>query len=261
MKTGNFNIFSRVVPPVVVLLAIVIILEAYVRLAQVPRYLMAPPSAIARALFTEAGQLLPALGWTALDAVAGFFASALVGVLLAVLLSTSRLIRAAIYPYTIFFQTVPIIAIAPMLVIWLGFGPWPVGVCAFVVSVFPVIVNTLAGLLSTDPMLADLFRLYGASPAATMWKLRLPSALPSIFSGLRVAAGLSVIGTVVAEFSVGFSVGQVGLGTIIVANSTTSHLDVAFAAILVVSLLGLAMFGAVNLAAHVFLRRWHSSEG
>ena len=232
-------------------------MEAYVRLAHVPKYLMEPPSAIAGAMISDGSELFSALGWTTLAAVAGFAASVMVGVLLAILLSVSRLIRAAIYPYTIFFQTVPIIAIAPLLVIWVGFGLWPVMVCAFIVSVFPVIVNTLTGLLSTDPMLADTFRLYGASPLATMWKLRLPSALPNIFTGLRVAAGLAVIGTVVAEFIVGQSVEKKGLGVLIVSKD---HLDIVFAAVVLASLLGLAMFAAVNLAGRVLLRRWHPSE-
>ena len=200
-----------------------------------------------------------ALGWTSLAAVGGFIASGVVGVLLAVMLSASPMIRRAIYPYTVFFQTVPIVAIAPMLIFWLGFGLEPVAVCAFIVSVFPVIANTLAGLLSTDAALTDLFRLYGAGGISMMWKLRLPSALPNIFTGLRIAAGLAVIGTVVAEFLVGQMIGKVGLGVLVVDGIHNSHLDIAFAAVLLASLLGLAMFAAVNWAGYMALRRWHTS--
>jgi NitT/TauT family transport system permease protein len=169
-------------------------------------------------------------------------------------------VRRAVYPYTLFFQTVPIIAIAPLLVLWFGAGLSSVAVSAFIVSVFPVIANTLSGLLSTDPALVDLFRLYGARRGATLWKLRFPSALPSLFDGLRVAAGLAVIGTVVSEFLVGNLVDGEGLGVKIVAAKNVGRTDRLFAAVLLASLLGLAMFSGVNLASRLALRRWHASE-
>src|SRR5262249_10503561 len=140
---------------------------------------------------------------TARVALIGFAASVIVGVTLAVLFSSARLIERAFYPYTIFFQTVPIVAIAPLLIMWYDAGDTSVTICAFVVSVFPVIANALTGLLSVDPALRDLFRLYGAGKLATLWKLKLPSALPNIFTGMRIAAGLAVIGTIVGEFLTG----------------------------------------------------------
>lgn len=251
---------ARLAPAVVVFVVIARGLEVYLRAAHVPRYMMPLPSEIARALLTHRDELAAALGWTALAAVGGFCASAIVGVQAALLLSSSRLVRRAIYPYTVFFQTVPIVAIAPMLIFWIGSGPLPVAVCAFIVSVFPVIANTLSGLLSTDPALLDLFRLYGSRPIETLWKLRLPAALPSLFTGLRVAAGLAVIGAVVAEFLVGQIVDRVGLGVLIVEGIHEAHLDVAFAAVLLASLLGLGLFGAINLISNLALRNWHASE-
>lgn len=261
MKLPGGNFLANVLPPAIVLLTATAGLEAYLRIAHVHRYMMPLPSSIGMAMANDADDLLTGLGWTALSAVSGFLASAIVGVLLAIVLSTSPLMRRAFYPYTIFFQTVPIVAIAPMLLFWIGSGPFPVAVCAFVVSVFPVIANTLSGLMSTEPALIDLFRLYGATPLSAMWKLRLPSALPNIFTGLRVAAGLAVIGTVVAEFLVGQSIGKVGLGILVVDGIHQAHLDIAFAAVLLASMLGLAMFGAVNLAAWLSLRHWHASAG
>jgi len=254
------SFLKRFTPPLAVFAAVVFLWHAYATITHAPAYLLPKPIAVLHSLIANGDQLLPSLGWTALAAVGGFLASAIVGVLIAICLSTSALLRRAFYPYTVFFQTVPIIAIAPMLVIWVGFGIRPVVICAFIVSIFPVIANTLIGLLSTDPALVDLFRLYGARPLATMWKLRLPSALPEILTGLRIAAGLAVIGTVVAEFSVGEIVGAVGLGVRIVSATKQSETDLAFAAVLLASLLGLAMFGAVNLAGHLALRRWHASE-
>ncbi|MCC7409786.1 MAG: ABC transporter permease [Phycisphaeraceae bacterium] len=228
--------------------------ELAVRLAGVPAYLVPPPSAVFAAIVRE----WPALGWagtmTCAAAVLGFGISALVGMLLAVLLSTSRLVQRAFYPYAIFFQTVPIVAISPMLVIWFGYGIRAVVASAFIVSVFPVIANTLTGLLSTDPALSDMFRLYGASGGAKLWKLRVPSALPSIFTGLRIAAGLAVIGTIVGEF-----IGGGGIGMLVQAAIREQRTDLIFAAVLLASVLGLLLFGLVNFGAWLMLRRWHAS--
>ena len=259
MNAGR-SILVRWLPPIAVCAIVVLAWEIFVRVRQVPAYMLPRPWAIAESFVRDRDDLLASLGWTALAALAGFAASAAAGIAIAVVLSSSALLRRALYPYTIFFQTVPIVAIAPMLLFWLGAGLMPVAVCAFIVSVFPVIANTLAGLLSTDPALRDLFRLYGAGRPATMWKLRLPSALPDIFTGLRIAAGLAVIGTVVAEFLVGQIVGSVGLGVRVVSAIHESRTDLAFASVLLASLLGLAMLGAVNLGARLALRRWHASQ-
>jgi NitT/TauT family transport system permease protein len=250
----------RVAAPVIVLTIVVITWEIFARAWPVAPYLLPKPSEILRSFVVSGADLMDGLLWTTLAAVAGFAGSALAGVLIAVALSSSVLIRRAFYPYTLFFQTVPIIAIAPMLLFWLGPGLQSVAVCAFIVSVFPVIANTLTGLLSTDPALSDLFRLYGAGRMESLWKLRLPSALPGIFTGLRVAAGLSVIGTVIAEFLVGQIVGRAGLGVRIISAIHESRTDLAFAAVILASLLGLALFGVVNLCGHLALRRWHASE-
>ena len=236
------------------------LLEAYVRLRDVPMFLLPPPSAVLRTLARDRSHLLAALWTTALAAGIGFAASTVTGILAAVALSASPLVRRAFYPYTLFFQTVPIVAIAPLLVVWFGAGLQSVAISAFIVSVFPVIANTMTGLLSTDPALADLFRLYGAGPVASLWKLRLPSALPSLFTGLRVAAGLAVIGTVVGEFLVGLLGEDEGLGVKVIGAMRNGRTDRMFAAVLLASLLGLALFAAVNFAGNRLLCRWHASE-
>ncbi len=144
--------------------------------------------------------------------------------------------------------------------IWFDAGLTSVATCAFVVSVFPVIANTLTGLLSTDPNLADLFRLYAPAPPPPCGSCGSRRALPSLFTGLRVAAGLAVIGTVVGEFFVGLLGEDEGLGVKIVGARKNGRTDRVFAAVLLASLLGLAMFAAVNLASRLLLRRWHASE-
>jgi NitT/TauT family transport system permease protein len=236
------------------------LVETYVRATHVRQFLFPRPSDVVTTLWTDARELLDALGSTAEAALTGFIASALLGVVIAIALSSSRLVRRAIYPYTVFFQTVPVIAIAPLLILWFRAGFQAVAICALVVSVFPVITGTLTGLLSTDPALVDLFRLYGARRRDAMLKLRFPSALPGVFNGLRVAAGLSVVGTVVAEILVGEIGEHAGLGVTIAAGAKYGRPDRVFAAVLLTSLLGLALFGCVNLASHLLLRRWHASE-
>jgi NitT/TauT family transport system permease protein len=248
-----------VVPPAVVLFLAAAALELFVRARNTPLYLLPRPTVVLQTLFTDRGPLLSALGTTAFAAGLGFLASAAVGMGIAVVLSSRPILRRAFYPYTIFFQTVPIVAIAPLLVFWLDPGLPAVAACAFVVSVFPVIANTLAGLLSTDPALVDLFQLYQAGRFATLWKLRLPFALPAVFTGLRVAAGLAVIGAVVAEFLVGTLGENEGLGVRIVSATRNGRTDRVFAAVGLASGLGLAMFAAVNAAADLALRKWHAS--
>jgi NitT/TauT family transport system permease protein len=246
---------GRIAPPLATFAATTLVAEAAIRALDVSPLLLPTPSAVARAAWNGSGSLLPALASTAGAVLVGLAASALAGILAAVALSTSRLVERAFYPYAIFFQIVPIVAIAPLLVIWFGYGRRAVVAASFIVSVFPVIANTLAGLRSVDPALRDLFRLYGASRLARLWKLELPWALPSMMTGLRVAAGLAVIGAIVGEF-----VGGGGLGVVVLEAMRQQRTDVVFAAILHASALGLALFAAVNGASRLLLRRWHASE-
>jgi NitT/TauT family transport system permease protein len=255
----RLNYFRQWTPPLTVFFAAIILLDALARHLDQP-FLLPRPIAVFNAITANPASWLASLWTTSQAALIGFFASAILGIMAAIALAAAGWVRRAFYPYTLFFQTVPIVAIAPMLVIWYGPGLASVALSAFIVSLFPVIANTLTGLLSTDPALEDLFRLYGARPWARLWKLKLPAALPSIFTGLRVAAGLAVIGTVVGEFLVGFYGEGEGLGVRIVAAKKVGRTDEVFAAVLMASLLGLALFAAINLAAKLLLRRWHASE-
>ncbi|MEP6715895.1 MAG: ABC transporter permease [Terriglobia bacterium] len=236
-------------------LVVTIALEALVRAGWIKAFLVPPPSGIFITIVRDWRELFEALAMTSEGAVLGFVLSTLAGIAIAVFLSSSRAIQEAFYPYAVFFQTVPIIAIAPLLVIWFGYGMRTVVASAFIVSIFPVIANTLSGILSTDPALCDLFRLYGASRSVTLWKLRFPAALPQILTGLRVAGGLAVIGAIVGEF-----IGGQGLGSVIDIARTQQRTDKVFAAVLLASVLGLALFGAINVVSRVVLRRWHVSE-
>lgn len=243
-------------PPATVLVASAVAVEALVRVGGVPAWLLPTPWAVTQAVWTQWDQLGPALGRTVLATLMGFAASGLVGVAVAVALSSSRWVQRAFYPYAIFFQTVPIVAIAPLLVIWFGYGLRTVAVASFIVAVFPVVANTLNGLLSVDPALRDLFRLYQASRWDALWKLHLPAALPQVFTGLRIAGGLAVIGAIVAEFFVASG----GLGVVMQAAMRQNRTEVVFAAIALASAVGLSLLWAVNAAAHLALRHWSASE-
>lgn len=245
----------KALPALIPFVVVTLALEWLVRAGWIQAFLVPPPSAVFETVLRDWRELFTALGKTSAGALLGFALSAAGGIAIAIFLSSSREIQEAFYPYAVFFQTVPIIAIAPLLVIWFGYGMRTVVASAFIVSIFPVIANTLSGILSTDPALRDLFRLYDASRAATLWKLRFPAALPQILTGLRIAGGLAVIGAIVGEF-----IGGQGLGSVIDIARSQQRTDKVFAAVLLASVLGLALFGLINLVSWLVLRRWHVSE-
>ncbi len=247
-------------PPIAALLLLLGLWEILTRALRVESFLLPPPSAIARVAIVKHAVLWQGAITTGRAALTGFAMSAVLGVAAAIVLGSSRLVERAFYPYTLFLQTVPIVAIAPLLVLWLGPGFRAVAVAAFIVSVFPVIANTLTGLHSVDPALRDLFQLYGASRPATLVKLTLPSAVPHIVTGLRIASGLAVIGTIVGEMVAGFAEDSPGLGITVMVAYKQFETDLLFAAVLTSTALGIVLFGAVNLAGASVLRRFHPTE-
>lgn len=246
---------SNLFLPLLPLLAVTVAAEICIRSGLIKDFILPAPSQVARAFAENRSELFSALFETGGAAVAGLVLSFTAGTGVAVLLSMSSILRRAFLPYAIFFQTVPVIAIAPLLVIWFGFGLPTVIASAFIVSIFPIIASTLLGLQSTDPALLDLFSLYSASRADYLFRLRIPFALPQIFGGLRIASGLAVIGAVVGEF-----IGGGGLGAIVDVARTQQRIDLVFAAVLISSLLGLTIVAVVNFLSRLALRRWHASE-
>jgi len=246
---------SVVVPPLVTFVLGVTLWEGAVRALAVPAFLIPPPSAVLAAAWHDRALLAGSLLTTAEGAGSGFLLSVVIGTLVAVLFSLSRWLERGLYPYALFLQTVPIVAVAPLLVLWFGPGLRAVSVSAFIVSVFPIIANTLAGLRSTDPRLLDLFRLYGAKLGDTVLKLRFPSAIPSMVTGFKVASGLSVIGAIVGEFVAGFSEGSAGLGITVLSAYRQLRTDLLFAAVLLAALLGLSLFALVSALGALLLRR------
>ena len=248
----------RVLLPLFVAAAAVLIWDLAVRLNDVPPYVLPGPSLVIETLFNDGAILARSLGVTLITTLEGFVAAALGGILLALAFNTSRLVEHAFYPYAVVLQVTPVVAIAPLLLIYLP-QQAAVVACAWIVAFFPVLANTTLGLNSVDKNLADLFRLYGASPAQRLLFLRLPSALPYILGGLRIAGGLSLIGAVVAEIAAGSAGAGSGLAYRIAESGYRLNIPRMFAALLLLSAAGIVIFMVLSLVSHLMLRRWHES--
>jgi len=248
--------FEAAWPPLALLAMAIVAWHIGVVWTEAPPYLMPAPYAVASRAIANAGQLARALVVTGAGAVGGFLASLIVGVSLGLAFSQIAPLRRAAYPFALFLQTVPIVAIAPLIIRWFGYGLGSVIVVAFIVSLFPIVANTTQGLMSVPAPLLDLFALYRANRWQTLRLLRVPNALPSIVAGARVAAGLSVIGAIVGEFAAGYgSRTWLGLGYWITMHSGQLKTDALFADILCATLLGLVLFGVVELAGKWVLRK------
>jgi len=205
---------------------------------------------------TLAGSLLVTVRIT-LEALA---AAVVVGGLLAILFSLSRWIEQSLFPYAIILQVTPIVAIAPLIIIWVSDTRVALVLCATIVALFPIVSNTTLGLRSVDPGLLDLFRLHRATRWQTLVRLRVPSALPYFFAGLRVSAGLALIGAVVAEFVAGTGGTVSGLAYQILLSGLQLNIPRLFAALFLIALTGIVLSMLAALAAWISLRRWHESE-
>ena len=231
-----------------------------VRSLEVPVYLLPAPSDVANAFATDYASLLSAL-WTTLRIVIVAFVLATVsGVALAILFSQSRIIEYALYPYAVILQVTPIVAIAPLLIIWVHYENIDLAllILAWIVAFFPILASTTLGLRSADFNLVDLFRLYGASRWQILWRLRLPGALPYLLGAMKVSGGLALIGTIVAEFAAGTGTAT-GLGWLITESENRLHAATTFAALAILAALGVAIFFALSALEWLLLHRWHES--
>jgi NitT/TauT family transport system permease protein len=243
-----------------VFVALLVIWQLVLWIFKVPPYMLPSPWAVARAVVARFPSLLNSLAITAEESLGGLIASIIAGVLIALFFAQWRWVRRMLYPYTILLQTVPIIAIAPLILMWVGAGTAAVALIAFIISLAPVIANTTQGLVSVDENLVNLFLMHNASPAQILFKLRLPHAVPSLFVGIRIASGIAVIGAVTGELYAGSSsVGQGGLGYSILYASSQLQTDYLFALVLAATVLGFSFFFAVMFLEWYFLHRWHES--
>jgi NitT/TauT family transport system permease protein len=256
--TRNHDHALRFALPVIVLALVLLVWEAVVRIGQIPPFVLPAPALILQTLITDWSLLFQSLLVTLLTTFEGFLLAAVGGVGLAVLFNQFRLLEYSLYPYAVILQVTPVVAVAPLLLIYL---PQPLAVlaCAWIVAFFPVLANTTLGLNSVDRNLTDLFALYDASRGQVLWNLKLPSALPYILGGLRIAGGLSLIGAVVAEIAAGSAGAGSGLAYRIAEAGYRLNIPRMFAALLLLSVAGIAIFYLLSLINYLALRRWHES--
>jgi NitT/TauT family transport system permease protein len=229
-----------------------------VRIDNIPPYVLPGPELVFATLWSDRALLFESLLVTLTTTVEGFALALAGGVGLAVLFNQSRLVEYSLYPYAVTLQVTPIVAIAPLLLIYLP-QQGAVLACAWIVAFFPVLANTTLGLSSVDRNLVDLFALYGASRAQLLFRLKLPAALPYILGGMKIAGGLSLIGAVVAEIAAGSAGAGSGLAYRIAESGYRLNIPRMFAALALLSAAGVIIFFALSLFSHLLLRRWHES--
>ena len=257
-ERGRIDTVLRIVLPVVVLGLGALAWDLAVRLTDTPTYKVPSPGLVFATLVADWPILSASLLATLMTTFQALGLAIVGGVALAILFSQSRLVEYSLYPYAVILQVTPVVAIAPLLLIYL---PQPAAVlaCAWIVAFFPVLANTTLGLNSVDRNLVDLFTLYGASRAQVLLHLRLPAALPSMLTGVRIAGGLSLIGAVVAEIAAGSAGAGSGLAFRIAESGYRLMIPRMFAALLLLSLSGIAIFFLLSLLSHAVLHRWHES--
>lgn len=246
---------SAVLPPLAFLVVVLASWEVAVRLFRIPSYLVPSPTAVLQEAWNSRADLVPASLVTLSGALCGFAMSLVLGTLAALVFAQAKWIRASLFPYAIFLQTVPIVAVAPLVVIWFGAGFRSVVLVSFVLSVFPILSNAVTGLVRVDRELLELFELHNASRWQILTRLRLPHAVPMVVAGAKVASGLTVIGAIVGEFFAGYGAQTPGLGYLILQSSGQLRTELLFACVGASTLLGLSVFLATGLVAGLVLAR------
>jgi NitT/TauT family transport system permease protein len=250
----------RLAAPALVAIVALALWQGLVVAYDIPPYLVPSPLAVARTLVADRALLVDALGVTLGIALTALAISILLGALVALVFVQSRWIEMSFFPYAVLLQVTPIVAIAPLIIIWVKDTRIALVVCAVVVAIFPIISNTTLGLRSVDPGLLNLFRMCRASRWQILWRLRVPGALPYFFGGLRISSGLALIGAVVAEFVAGTGGQGAGLAYQILLAGIQLNIPRLFAALLLITLTGVALFGLTVWISRQVLSRWHESE-
>ena len=233
--------------------------QAVVQWQGIPPYILPSPVAIAAALWHDGPSLLGSLLVTLRITLAALIAAVVLGGALAILFAQSRLLEISLFPYAVILQVTPVVAIAPLIIIWVNDTFLALLVCAWIVAFFPIVANTTLGLNSADRNLVELFRLYGASRWQTLRHLRLPAALPYFLAGVRISGGLALIGAVVAEFVAGTGGAETGLAYRILEAGYRLQIPRLFAALLLLSASGIAIFALLSWLTRRLIGHWHES--
>jgi NitT/TauT family transport system permease protein len=252
------GVMRRVIPALVFAMLLVG-WEALARARGIPPYVLPAPSLIAQTLVSDWDVLSSALWTTLRTTFLALFIATAGGLALALLFARWRIIEASLFPIAVILQVTPIIAIAPLLLVYLD-PQTAVLVCAFIVAFFPILSNAVLGLRSADRNLVELYKLYGANPWQELWLLRLPSALPYFFGGLRIGGGLALIGAIAAEIAAGAAGQGAGLAFRIVEAGYRLNIPRMFAALVLVSATGVAIYMLFSMLSRFLLGRWHDSE-
>ncbi len=233
--------------------------ELTVRYREIPPYILPGPILIAKTLVADWGTLSTSLWVTLRITFAALIAAVTVGVALAIIFTQSRWLEKSLLPYAIILQVTPVVSIAPLIIIWVGDVNLSLLICAWIVAFFPILSSTIIGLNSVDHNLLNLFQIYGANRWQGLRYLRIPAALPFFLSGLKIAGGLALIGAVVAEYVAGSGGNASGLAYRILEASYQLRIPRMFAALVMISLTGIAIFLVTSYISHLLLRRWHES--
>lgn len=253
------DLLLRIAIPLAILAAVIAVWDWYVVANDIKPYILPRPGLVVEALIKDWPTLAPALLVTVKITFSALFLALAGGVLLSILMAQSRWVELAIAPYMVILQVTPIVAIAPLILIYAKDTQTALLICAFIVTFFPVLSNTTAGLKSVDHNLLDLFELYGAGRLQTLFLLKLPAALPYFLTGLRIGGGLALIAAVVAEFAAGSAGAGSGLAFRLLESQYRLNIPRLFAALILLSATGVAIFASTSLISHLTLRRWHES--
>jgi NitT/TauT family transport system permease protein len=248
----------RIALPIAFLALGLALWSAVVSFWSIPPYVLPSPYLVMQTLIADRALLFQSLTVTLTTMFEGFLLAVVGGIGLAVLFNQSRIVEYSLYPYAVILQVTPVIAIAPLLLIYMRQNS-AVLFCAWIVAFFPVLANTTLGLNSVDRNLTDLFSLYGASRGQVLWRLKLPAALPYILGGVRIAGGLSLIGAVVAEIAAGSAGAGSGLAYRILESEYRLNIPRLFAALILLAIAGIVIFYLLLLINNLALRRWHES--
>ncbi len=253
------KVFQKLLP-FIVFFAALLTWELTVRINQIPHYILPAPTLIAKTLWDNLGSLMASWVYTMKITFGALVLAVVGGVALAMLFALNKWVELCLFPFAIVLQVTPIVAIAPLILIFIDSTAAALLLCAWIVAFFPILSNTVVGLRSADHNLRDLFSLYRATPWQTLRHLLIPSAMPYFIAGLKIAGGLSLIGAVVAEFTAGAAGKDTGLASRILEASFRTEIPKMFAALVLVSLTGIMIFLVFNLVSKLVLGSWHESE-
>jgi len=246
--------------PLLFLILFIISWDLLIRVFDINQFTLPAPLAVLESIKTNFSELLSAGTNSFLIAISGFILSLIIGIIIGLIMSQSRIIEKSLYPYAIFLQCVPIVALAPIIILWFGYGLPAMILISFIISLFPIITSTVNGLTSIKQDYLDLMKLYNASPKQILFKVRFPSAIPYIITGAKVSAGLSVVGAIIGEYFAGLSGKARGLAYLIRSTEQNADFPYMFATIITAALLGLVIFSLTGLTSNQIIKRWHFQE-